>query len=455
MGTQAQPHFLVEGLRRFASRPAIIENDTVRSFDDLADEVSRCDEELARLAVGQGCVVALLSDYNFASIALFLALLQRRAIIVPIVGSVGSETGQLLDEACVEWIASFSGASLVVVPRAAAPEPHPLIGKLRADGGAGLILFSSGSTGRPKAMLHNLTSLVETFRDKPERTSRILVFLMFDHIGGINTLFHALASGATMVLPGRREPGHVCAIVEKHRVAVLPTSPTFLNLIVLSEAYRHHDLGSVTLVTYGTESMPPALLLRLQDVFPNAKFLQTFGTSETGIARTASQSSTSTFLRIDDPNIEARVIDGELWLKSSTQILGYLNAPMDRFSEDGWYRTGDLVEERDGFFRIAGRASEIINVGGQKVLPGEVEAVLLSAPFVADCVVFGESSPITGQTVCAELVLQPGSESVDAKREVRRFCRDKLSPYKIPVKVTVVGELARNERFKKTRLRPS
>jgi acyl-CoA synthetase (AMP-forming)/AMP-acid ligase II len=446
-------HFLIERMQQHGSRPIIIEDDKVFTFDDLLREIASCDRDLSRRGIGQGAVVAILSDYNFQSVALFLALLQRRAIIVPIAATLASEVDECLVEAYVDWVASFAGATLETRPLAPVSPPHHLIAELRAQEAAGLILFSSGSTGKPKAMLHNLTALVDTFQKKPQRPSTILVFLMFDHIGGINTLFHALASGATMVLPGRREPERVCALVEKYRVTVLPTSPTFLNLILLSEAYRSHDLSSLTLVTYGTEPMPETLLLRLQDVFPKAKFLQTFGTSETGIAKTASQSSTSTFLRIDDPNIQVRIVDGELWLKSGTQILGYLNASMDNFSADGWYRTGDLVDEQDGFLRITGRVNEIINVGGQKVLPGEVESVLLSAPFVADCIVFGERNPITGQGVCADVVLHPAHKSIDAKREIRRFCRGKLGPHKIPVKVTVVDQLAWNSRFKKTRLR--
>ena len=141
------------------------------------------------------------------------------------------------------------------------------------------------------------------------------------------------------------------------------------------------------------------------------KLIQTFGTSETGITHTTSKSSDSTLLKLDDPEVEHQIVDGELWLRSRTQILGYLNHASTAFTADGWFKTGDLVEPApDGFLRIAGRRSELINVGGEKVLPGEVEAVLLEMPEIADALVGGEPNAITGQMVVARVVLAPGAD---------------------------------------------
>lgn len=106
------------------------------------------------------------------------------------------------------------------------------------------------------------------------------------------------------------------------------------------------------MITYGTEPMPDSLLLKLKTFFPRVKFLQTFGTSETGISQTTSKSSDSTFLKIDDPNTEIKIVRGELWIRSKTQVMGYLNSSLERFTEDGWFKTGDLVEEAsDGYIK--------------------------------------------------------------------------------------------------------
>ena len=116
--------------------------------------------------------------------------------------------------------------------------------------------------------------------------------------------------------------------------------------------------------------MPESLLKRLKDTFPNTNFIQTFGTSETGISKTVSRASDSTQIKIDDPDTEYKIVDGELWLRSSNQIMGYLNHEMSRFTQDGWFKTGDsVVESNDGYLTIVGRRADIINVGGEKSHP--------------------------------------------------------------------------------------
>ena len=206
------------------------------------------------------------------------------------------------------------------------------------------------------------------------------------------------------------------------------------------------------MITYGTEPMPESLLVKLKDAFPRVKFLQTFGTSETGISATSSYSSTSTFLKIDDPNTEYKIINGELWLRSKTQIMGYLNSSMERFTDDGWFKTGDMVEEKDGYIKIIGRNSDIINVGGEKVLPSEVESVLFQMPHVNDCVVYGENNPITGQMVVAKVLYDEDIKLSELKKLVVEFCKEKLTRYKIPAKVIKMSESEFTERFKKKRM---
>jgi acyl-CoA synthetase (AMP-forming)/AMP-acid ligase II len=255
-----------------------------------------------------------------------------------------------------------------------------------------------------------------------------------------------------MVIPESREPERVAELVARYRAAILPASPTFLNLLLLSGAAQHFDLSSLKFITYGTEPMPESLLARLRSTFPRTRFLQTFGTSETGISQTTSLSSASTLLKLDDPNIEHRIVDGELWLRSRTQILGYLNHSMESFTADGWFKTGDLVETAEnGYLRIRGRTKEVINVGGQKVLPAEVESVLLEITDIEDCVVFGETNPITGQIVCAKVVLKPTATATTIRGTVRAFCRTRLDSYKIPVKVLSVSGPLFGARFKKQR----
>ena len=198
--------------------------------------------------------------------------------------------------------------------------------------------------------------------------------------------------------------------------------------------------------------MPESLLLKLKDVLPSIKFIQTFGTSETGIAKTTSKSSISTLLKIDDRDQEYKIVNNELWLRSKTQILGYINHDNVSFTNDGWFKTGDLVEVfDDGYLKIIGRSKEVINVGGEKVLPREIESVILELPEILDCKAQGVSNSITGQMVAVEVVVNKEYDSENIKSLVRKHCRSKLAAYKVPAKIRIVDRLEFSDRFKKIR----
>ncbi len=445
--------WLLDKLRTNGNQTAVIFKEKEYAYAQLADRIAEY-EQVVSSQLHAGDIVAIISDYSFESIALFLALAQHRHIVVPITTKVEAEIEDRVRVAnCRYRILIGEDGALNIQPEPLQAEMHPLVRKLVEQHRAGLILFSSGSTGKPKAMIHDLDNLIDSYKDKKGKRLVFLIFLMFDHIGGLNTLLNCLAMGVTMVFPENRDPEHVARLIEKYRVNILPASPTFLNLMLISEAPSRYDLSSLRMITYGTEPMPESLLLKLKETFGRVKFLQTFGTSETGITQTSSKSSNSTFIRIDDPNTEYRIVEGELWIRSKTQIMGYLNSSMERFTEDGWFKTGDLVEQaEDGYIKIVGRNKELINVGGEKVLPSEVESVLFQMPDLLDCLVYGEPNPITGQMVTAKVLFREPMKTSEAKKRVVAFCQDKLERYKIPAKVMLMSESEYSERFKKKRI---
>lgn len=441
-------HWLLERIRDFGPRPALAMPAGVCDYARLAELVAGCTEKMDAAGVLAGDPVAIPGDHSPETIARLLSCLDRGCVAVPMTGVVPDEAGVRRRIARVKWVFDANGLSSVPVSGEAAP----LLDALREAGRPGLVLFSSGTSGEPKAMVHDLGVLVDSYRDRKAKALSLILFLLFDHIGGLNTLFNGLASGATLVVPGDRNPESVSGMIARHRVAVLPASPTFLNLLLISGCPERHDLSSLRIITYGTEPMPESLLHRLHETFPRVKLLQTFGTSETGIARTVSKSSDSTLLKFDDPDQEWKLVDGELWLRSKTRALGYLNHASDRFTPDGWFRTGDRVEQAaDGFLRITGRLSEIINVGGEKVMPGEVESVILEVSGVRDALVRGEANPLTGNMVVAVVVPEVAGGSDELKRAVRAHCREKLAGYKVPARVTFVDALESGARLKKIR----
>jgi acyl-CoA synthetase (AMP-forming)/AMP-acid ligase II len=263
-------------------------------------------------------------------------------------------------------------------------------------------------------------------------------------------MFYTLSNAGCIVTVQNRSPDSVLQAIEKYKVELLPTSPTFINLILLSEAYKRYDRQSLKTVTYGTEPMPESTLKRFHELFPNINLLQTYGLSEVGILRSKSKSSDSLWVKVGGEGFETRIVDGILHIKAQSAMLGYLNAPSP-FTEHGWLNTGDAVEVNSEYIKILGRKSEIINVGGEKVYPAEVESVIQEIDNVAEVTVYGETNPITGNIVCANVVLLNEEDRKEFIVRLKKYCRERLQNYKVPVKVFIVTEKQHSGRFKKRR----
>ncbi len=429
--------------------PALVWRDQTTTYKELLFRVEQWQSNLDGQQVGSGQVVALDGDYSPNTVAALLALIHRGAIVVPITPAAAAQRQEFFEIAQVEGVITLDETDQFSIYRRGITAKHPLIVQLREQGDPGLVLFSSGSTGKSKAALHNFTKLLEKFK-VPRKKMCTLTFLLLDHIGGLNTLFYTLSNGGTVVSVRSRDPDVVCQAIERHGVQLLPTSPTFLNLLLISEAYKRHDLSSLKLITYGTEVMPESTLHRIHEIFPDVRLQQTYGLSELGILRSKSKDNDSLWVKIGGEGFQIKVVDGILWVKAESAMLGYLNAPSP-FDDEGWMNTGDMVEVDGEYVRILGRQSEIINVGGQKVYPAEVESVLLQMDNVSDVVVVGERNPITGQIVTARVNLRQPEDPRLFKQRMYAFCRDKLASYKIPVKVEILSQEQYNARYKRMR----
>jgi len=436
-------------MRGFGDRPAVVWRDTTVSYRDLMSLIDACDVELTAAGVGAGDVVSLEGDYSPSSCALLVALMMRRAILVPLTKSVSAHREEFLEIAEVQVTIELDDADRRHITRRDRQPANALMRQLIEQGDPGLVLFSSGSTGNSKAALHDMARLLEKFQVVRQQKCT-LTFLLLDHIGGINTLLYTFSNGGTVVAVADRDAESVCRAIARHRVQILPTSPTFLNLLLMSGAYREHDLSSLELVTYGTEPMPESTLTRIHQALPHVKLQQTYGLSELGILRSKSRDSDSLWVKVGGEGYETKVVDGTLWVRARSAMLGYLNAPSP-FDADGWMNTQDQVEVDGEWLRILGRRSEIINIGGQKVYPAEVESVLLQIDHVDDATVRGESNPITGNIVVARLTLTQPEDMTGLKRRVRTFCAERLAPHKIPVKIEVATREQHSARFKKVR----
>lgn len=427
---------LLERMEGCREREALLGNGHEARYGDLLDSVARWGVRLTEEGIRAGRVVAFDGDYSDQTVALLLALLARSCIAVPLASATEAQKAGYLATAGADFLIDCREPRPAAVRAFAGGTRHPLVEALASAGRPGLILFSSGSSGHPKAMLHDFDRLLEKFA-KPRPAGRILTFLMLDHIGGLNTLMFALATGGTVITVPDRRPASVCRAIEQYRAEILPTSPTFLNLLLLSQEYRNYDLSSLRLITYGTEVMPASTLQRLRETFPHVNLQQTYGLSELGILRSKSRADGSLWVKVGGEGYETKVVDGVLWIRTRASMLGYLNAP-NPFDAEGWFNTQDAVEQDGEWLRFRGRTTEIINVGGQKVYPAEVESVLLGMDNVLDLTVHGEPNPIVGQCVVARVNLRRPEPAAEFKARMRRHCQGRLAPFMIPVKVQIV-----------------
>jgi acyl-CoA synthetase (AMP-forming)/AMP-acid ligase II len=437
-------------MRSWADAPALFWNGEETSYAGFLDRVELWRQRLIAAQIGRGTVVALLGDYSLDTCTAIVAMFVERAIVVPFIPAMRAEIPGLIKVAGAQRLVTVESDESWSVERMEGAPQNELIDTFRDRGRPGLVVFTSGSTGTPKGVLHDGELLLRKF--VPPRTGhRTVLFLSMDHLGGLNTLFASLAYGGVAVCLPSRNAEAVARTIEASRASLLPTTPTFLNLLAASGVYRHFDLTSIRLITYGTEAMPDATLARVREMFPSAEIKQTYGLSELGVLRSKSQASDSTWVKVGGPGFEVKIVDGILWIRSESNMVGYLNAPSP-FDAEGWMNTGDEVEVRGEYIRILGRRSDMINVGGQKVSPLDVESVLLEAPNVAEASVRGVSHPIMGKVIHARVSLTEDEDRDDAVLRLRQFCVQRLPRYKVPVRFEIVPpEAQRGARFKKVR----
>jgi len=441
--------FMLKVFQENRGKDAIIWNDRVYNYAWLLERIQYWQDVLKSNEVTPGTVAIIEADFSPNSVALFLTLIEHGCVLVPLTSSVEANKVKFIEIAQGEVQFTIDEQDEVAITKLQNRADHKFYQRLRELEHPGLVLFSSGSTGESKAAVHDFMGLLEKFQ-VPRHSKRMITFLLYDHIGGVNTMLYALSNAGCVVTVQDRSPDGVLHAIETYQIQLLPTSPTFINLILLSEAYKRYDLSSLQTMTYGTEAMPESTLKRIHEVLPNVKLLQTYGLSEVGILRSKSKDSSSLWVKVGGEGFETKIVDEVLWIRAKSAMMGYLNAPSP-FDDEGWMNTQDMVEVDGDYIRILGRKTEIINVGGEKVYPAEVESVLMQIANIKDVTVYGEKNPIMGNIVAARVNLCEPEDITELKKRIRMYCKGKLAAYKIPVKVEVTGKDQFSARYKKMR----
>jgi acyl-CoA synthetase (AMP-forming)/AMP-acid ligase II len=307
-----------------------------------------------------------------------------------------------------------------------------------------LLILTTGTTGKPRAARHDWNRLLISILRVEMRPGQIWLLAYGPHqFAGMQFLMHVMALAATMIAPRERRPKETLAAMRTHDVGYISATPTWWRFVLAEMAADGGPRPAIRQITLGGEAVPQPLLEQLHAAFPDAKTSQIYGANEfgtTGSERAGLAGLSLTVLeRGEDADVQAKIVDGELWVRSKIGMLGYYGEePVDT---DGWRSTGDIVEIVGDRIEFRGRKSEIINVGGVKVHPIPIEEAIGAVPGVHLVRVFGRENKLTGAIVAAEIVAQPGVDTDALADEVRAACAE-LPAAMRPRSIKFVEELA-------------
>lgn len=439
----------------------VVEGEPV-TYGELGAAVASAASALAARSVGPGDRVLLVDECSVLFVATVLGAAHVGAAAAP--ASHRLAPGELRDLHAAAGCGDVSVAgadSVRLVGEALGRSPLPPSIVLGWGAGAppaatvasdddAVVLFTSGTTGlpRPVTLSHGaLVSRVQHFAgpfDASRPPGVALMCVPAVHVGGLVGLLVALAGGSTTVVQRRFDAGEWLRLVEEHRVQRTFLVPVMVRRILDHPDFERTDLSSLASIAYGAAPATADLVTRAVEALPHVAFSNVFGQTETLGAVTA--------LGPDDHRHPARLgsvgrpLPGVEWRLvepgGEEPVAPGAAGELQVLQGGRWHGTGDLVRaDADGYLWSEGRLSDVVNRGGEKVGPAEVEAVLLAHPSVVDAAVAGVPDEELGERIGAVVVL----DFPVAGADLVGWCRDRLAPWKVPERVAVVDEVPRNE----------
>ncbi len=306
-------------------------------------------------------------------------------------------------------------------------------------------LFTSGTSGAPKMVAHTLDGLTGAIAARPASEPRPVWATFYDirRYGGLQMLLRALTGGFDLLVTDAHEPlADFLARVREAGVTHLAGTPSHWRRALMSPALAG---VSPRYVRLSGEIADQAVLESLHARFPDAAIGHAYASTEAGVGFEVTDGLAGfpqAFVDRQDGPVRMRVVDGGLQLRSSRTALGYLGDGASAVGDaEGWVDTGDLVERRGERLHFLGRRSGIINVGGLKISPEEVEAVINTCPGVRMSRVLGRASPLLGALVSAEVVLAQPADAPAARVAILAHCRAALPAHKAPASIRFVDAL--------------
>jgi acyl-CoA synthetase (AMP-forming)/AMP-acid ligase II len=452
------------------------------TYRQLRDQVTEMANALASMGIGRGDRVATYLPNGLPAIVSFLA--------ASVAGTAAPlNPGYREDE--VNFYLEDTGAKVLLCPADAtaarkaaeakgvpvyalemdgtgyvriAGAPHGKTAAAPSPDDIALILHTSGSTGRPKRvpimhknMAASTRNIVEHYGLGPKDVSLCVMPLFHVH-GLVASTLSTLLSGGTVVVPNKFSPLSFWRTVRDTGATWYSAVPTIHNLL-LTRAGEERPAGAEGLrfIRSCSASLPAEMMEKMERVF-GVPVLEAYGMTEAShqmasnphppLARKPGSVGPGTGVRIGIMDEAGNLLPtgqrGEVVIQGPNVVSGYENNPeanMKSFT-NGWFRTGDQgVLDADGYLTLTGRIKELINRGGEKIGPREIDEVLLSHPAVAEAVAFGVPHPAWGEEVAAAIVLKEGDQTTDAA--ILSFCKERLADFKCPKKIYITNAIPR------------
>jgi long-chain acyl-CoA synthetase len=324
------------------------------------------------------------------------------------------------------------------------------------------LMYTSGTTGRPKGVMathfnirHNATEFGKV-HFKPQDT--IMVATPIFHCWGlVNGTFGMLSMGGTVVTVERFYPDQAIDDIEQLRPTIFIGVPPMYNLLLNQPDLASRDIFSVVFCLSAATKMPENLIRQVEQRL-KWRYAEAWGLTEVScVGATSPYTETrigscgrgmgGAVMKVIDENGETLppFQTGELCVKGTCVTNGYLNKPdatREAFDPEGWFHSGDIAYmDEDGYAYIVDRKKDMINVGGEKVFPAEVEDMMIAHPKINDLAIVGIPDDLKGEAPKAFIVLKEGETT--SLEEIREYCKTRMAPYKMPVAVEFIEEIPR------------